>query len=108
MRVPIAHCLGYPARLETSARRLDLATIARLDFEAPDFDRFPALKLAILAMRSGGAMSTVLNAANEIAVEAFLSGQLSFSGIPRLVENVMERLSRHNSDDAPDTVACSM
>ena len=104
MRVPIAHCLGYPARLETSARRLDLATIARLDFEAPDFERFPALKLAILAMRTGGAMPTVLNAANEIAVEAFLSGQLSFPGIPHLVEEAMEGLARRNSDAAPETV----
>jgi 1-deoxy-D-xylulose-5-phosphate reductoisomerase len=89
MRVPVAHCLAYPERSESGARRLDLVAMGRLDFEAPDMDKFPALRLAREALRRGGAASTVLNAANEIAAEAFFQRQIRFGDIVACVEAVM-------------------
>jgi 1-deoxy-D-xylulose-5-phosphate reductoisomerase len=86
MRVPIAHCLFYPKRLKTMARRLDLASSGQLTFERPDFQRFPAPRLALDCLRLGRGLPTVLNAANEIAVEAFLARRISFGDIVRLVE----------------------
>lgn len=86
MRVPIAHALGWPDRLRTAARRLDLAAIGSLTFEAPDFDSFPCLKLALAALAAQGAAPAVLNAANEIAVDAFLKGKLGFGRIAETVE----------------------
>ncbi|WP_020176463.1 1-deoxy-D-xylulose-5-phosphate reductoisomerase [Methyloferula stellata] len=90
MKVPIAHCLSYPTRIETAARRLDLAAVGQLTFERPDFDRFPALRVAIEALRQGQGLPTVLNAANEIAVEAFLNRVISFHEIARVVEAACE------------------
>ncbi len=90
MKVPIGHCLGYPDRLRTAARRLDLATIGTLTFERPDLDRFPALRVALDALRTGRGLPTVMNAANEIAVEAFLKKLISFHDIARLVEEACE------------------
>ncbi len=90
MRVPIAHCLFYPQRRMTGARRLDLAGIGQLTFERPDFQRFPALRLALDCLRLGRGLPTVLNAANEIAVEAFLARRISFGDIARLVERCCE------------------
>ncbi|MCX7629205.1 MAG: 1-deoxy-D-xylulose-5-phosphate reductoisomerase [Geminicoccaceae bacterium] len=92
MRIPIAHTLGWPARLSTTAPRLDLATIGRLDFEPPSEHRFPALGLARRALRRGGAAPTILNAANEVAVAAFLAGRIGFLDIVRTVESVLESL----------------
>ncbi|QTL03616.1 1-deoxy-D-xylulose-5-phosphate reductoisomerase [Aquabacter sp. L1I39] len=92
MRVPIAHCLGYPDRLATSCRRLDLPRLGALTFEAPDLDRFPALRLAIEAMAAGGGATTVLNGANEIAVAAFLEGRVGVFGIASVVEEALQRL----------------
>ena len=89
MRIPIAYALAYPERMKTPAERLDLGRIARLDFEAPDLDRFPALRLARHALEAGGAMPVVLNAANEVAVAAFLDGKIGFLDIARLVEEAM-------------------
>jgi 1-deoxy-D-xylulose-5-phosphate reductoisomerase len=94
MKVPIAHCLGWPYRVRTTAKRLDLAELGSLTFEKPDFTRFPALRVAMDAMRAGGAMPTVLNAANEVAVGEFLAGRLTFPGISRLVEDVCNEMSR--------------
>jgi 1-deoxy-D-xylulose-5-phosphate reductoisomerase len=85
MRIPIAYALAWPKRMATPAQRLDLPTIARLDFEAPDIARFPALKLAREALEAGGAAPVVLNAANETAVERFLSGAVGFTEISELV-----------------------
>ncbi|MFO1114138.1 MAG: 1-deoxy-D-xylulose-5-phosphate reductoisomerase [Beijerinckiaceae bacterium] len=96
MRVPIAHCLGYPERLETNARRLDLAELGSLTFERPDTGRFPSLGIAIDALKQGGAAPTVLNAANEVAVEAFLAGRIGFGDIPRLVAATIEESLRSN------------
>lgn len=94
MRTPIAHCLAWPQRMAGPAARLDLAAVGQLTFEAPDLARFPALRLAQEALRAGGAMPTVLNAANEVAVEAFLSRRLAFGGIARLVEAAMDHAAR--------------
>jgi 1-deoxy-D-xylulose-5-phosphate reductoisomerase len=91
MRIPIAHTLAWPERMETPVERLDLAKIARLDFEPPDPERFPALRLARHAMEAGGARPAILNAANEIAVAAFLAGRIKFGRIAAIVENVLDR-----------------
>ena len=91
MRTPIAHALGWPERIGSGVQSLDIVAAARLDFEAPDTGRFPALKLARDAAEAGGTAPAVLNAANEIAVGAFLGSRLGFLGIPRLIEAVLER-----------------
>jgi 1-deoxy-D-xylulose-5-phosphate reductoisomerase len=91
MRIPIAHCLGWPARLAWQAPRLDLAAIGSLTFGAPDLARFPALKLARDALEVGGAAPTVLNAANEVAVEAFLGRRIGFADIAAVVAKVLNR-----------------
>lgn len=90
MRVPIAHALAYPERWVSGVEGLDLARLAQLRFEAPDLERFPSLKLARAALTAGENLPNVLNAANEIAVEAFLGGRLGFMGIPELVEQCCE------------------
>ena len=86
MRTPIAHCLGWPDRIKGPAAQLDLAKIGQLTFEAPDFERFPALRLAYEALRTGRGATTVYNAANEVAVAAFIAGKIRFGAIARLVE----------------------
>ncbi len=86
MRTPIAHCLGWPERIAGPATKLDLAKIGQLTFEAPDFTRFPALRLAYDALRTGNGATTVYNAANEIAVAAFIAEKIRFGAIARLVE----------------------
>jgi 1-deoxy-D-xylulose-5-phosphate reductoisomerase len=97
MRTPIAHCLAWPERIDGPAKKLDLAAIGQLTFEAPDPVRFPSLRLVQEALRAGGAMPTVFNAANEVAVDAFLNRKISFGGISRLVEATMEKAARHNA-----------
>jgi 1-deoxy-D-xylulose-5-phosphate reductoisomerase len=92
MRTPIAHCLAWPDRMAASVPRLDLAALARLEFFAPDTKRFPALHLAREALSAGGGAPTILNAANEVAVAAFLAGRLDFLGIAGLVARVLDRL----------------
>ena len=89
MRIPIAYALAWPQRISTPAQRLDLAAIARLDFEAPDADRFPALRLAREALEAGGAAPVVLNAANEVAVASFLAGRIGFPEIAGLVHEAL-------------------
>ena len=91
MRVPVAHCLGLGQRLDAPHRRLDLAKLAALTFEAPDEARFPALGLARSAMEAGGIMPIVLNAANEVCVAAFLRGQISFMAITDIVADMCNR-----------------
>lgn len=105
MRVPIGHCLMHPDRFETAARRLDLAEIAKLTFELPDYARFPALRVARAALAAGGAMPTILNAANEIAVAAFLDGAIPFFAIASLVEAVCERAQADGTASEPASVA---
>ena len=91
MRVPIAACLAWPGRIDTPCAPLDLAAIGELTFQAPDEDRFPATRLAREAARQGGAAPIVLNAANEVAVAAFLAGQIAFTDISALVEQTLGR-----------------
>ncbi len=98
MRIPIAHTLAWPARIATTSPRLDLAQVARLDFEAPDPVRFPALRLARAALRAGGAAPAILSAANEVAVDAFLGRRIGFLDIARLVEAVLDRLGAPPAD----------
>jgi 1-deoxy-D-xylulose-5-phosphate reductoisomerase len=103
MRIPIAHTLAWPRRLATSAPRLDLAAIARLDFAAPDEQRFPALRLAREVLAAGAGAPTVLNAANEVAVAAFLARKIGFLDIAAIVETVLDQLGAPVTDDL-DTV----
>jgi len=98
MRIPIAHTLAWPQRMPTNSPRLDLATLARLDFEAPDEVRFPALRLARESLRTGGAMPAILSGANEIAVEAFLKREIGFLDIARIVEDVMQSIGAQRAD----------
>jgi 1-deoxy-D-xylulose-5-phosphate reductoisomerase len=90
MRTPIAHCLGWPDRISGPAAKLDLAKIGQLTFETPDFERFPGLRLAYEALRTGRGATTVFNAANEVAVAAFIAGKIRFGAIARLVEATLE------------------
>jgi 1-deoxy-D-xylulose-5-phosphate reductoisomerase len=92
MRTPIAHALAWPDRIEAGVPSLDWVAMAQLDFEAPDLNRFPALSLAIEAASSGSGAPVVLNAANEVAVSAFLRGQISFGGITYLLKEIMSTL----------------
>jgi 1-deoxy-D-xylulose-5-phosphate reductoisomerase len=104
MRIPIAHCLAWPDRLAGPAPRLDLARIASLTFEQPDLQRFPALALARRALDDGGAAPTILNAANEIAVDAFVSGRIGFPGIAALVERTLDAARRQRGLREPQTI----
>ncbi len=101
MRIPIAYALAWPERMPTPAQRLDLASIARLEFEQPDLARFPALRIAREALEAGGSAPVVLNAANEAAVGRFLDGTIGFTDIPRLVERALEE----SSFAAPGSIA---
>lgn len=94
MRTPIAHCLGWPDRITGRAAALDLAKIGSLTFEAPDYDRFPGLKLAYDALRTGNGATTVYNAANEVAVAAFVAQRIRFGGIAQLVEATLNNWVR--------------
>jgi 1-deoxy-D-xylulose-5-phosphate reductoisomerase len=105
MRIPIAHTLAWPDRMETPAARLDLATIASLTFERPDPERFPALRMAREAIRAGGAVPAVMNAANEVAVAAFLEGRTGFLDIERVVAGTMERIGALRSTDLDGIMA---
>src|SRR6059058_22196 len=90
MRIPIAHCLGWPDRIKGPSARLDLAKIGTLTFEAPDLERFPGLRLAFDSLRTGKGATTVYNAANEVAVAAFIAGKIRFGAIARLVEATLD------------------
>ena len=94
MRTPIAHALGLPDRIETEVASLDMFKIGRLNFEAPDFKRFPCLGLAYQALAAGGSTPAILNAANEVAVESFLKRRMPFTAIPVMIEKVMQSVSR--------------
>jgi 1-deoxy-D-xylulose-5-phosphate reductoisomerase len=98
MRVPIAHALGFPQRIESGATPLDLAAIGQLSFERPDVQRFPCLGLAYAALREGGTAPAVLNAANEVAVAAFLEGKLRYTAIPQVIEQALERAPATQAD----------
>ncbi len=104
MRIPIAHCLAWPERMEKPMPRLNLAEIARLDFEAPDLVRFPCLRLAREAMQAGGAAPAILNAANEVAVAAFLERRIGFSAIAAIVQSTLEGYHPHDPRSVDDVL----
>ncbi|MDQ1363469.1 MAG: 1-deoxy-D-xylulose-5-phosphate reductoisomerase [Pseudomonadota bacterium] len=92
MRTPIAHALGWPDRIDSGVEPLDVFAVARLDFEQPDFGRFPCLAMAYQSLKTGGTATTVLNAANEIAVDAFLNRQLAFTRIATVIEKTLAQI----------------
>jgi 1-deoxy-D-xylulose-5-phosphate reductoisomerase len=108
MRTPIAYSLAWPARLNADFRRLDLASAGTLTFDEPDEARFPALRLAKESLKEGGAAPTVLNAANEVAVEAFLEGAIPFPGIAAIVERTLNKAAADLSGIVPDSLAAVM
>ena len=106
MRTPIAHALAWPGRMDAGVAALDFASLSALTFEAPDTTHFPCLRLAFDALNAGGNAPAVLNAANELAVAAFLDGQLAFTGIPTLVETALTRFAGQSSDSVEALLAC--
>ena len=104
MRTPIAHALAYPLRIDAGVAPLDLFKVATLNFVAPDFERFPCLALAYQALRTGGTAPAVLNAANEVAVDAFLNGKISFLDIPRLISDVLATQASVAADTLDDVL----
>lgn len=104
MRTPIAHALGLPDRIETEVAPLDMFKIGRLNFEAPDFKRFPCLGLAYQALVAGGSTPAILNAANEVAVESFLKRRMPFTAIPIMIEQVMQSVSRKDIASLEDVL----
>lgn len=105
MRTPIAHALGFPERIEAGVASLDLFKVAQLNFEAPDFARFPCLSLAYQALKAGGTAPAILNAANEVAVAAFLDERLPFTEIPRLIEHALEQVAVRAVNALDDVLA---
>ncbi|HEX22252.1 MAG TPA: 1-deoxy-D-xylulose-5-phosphate reductoisomerase, partial [Chromatiales bacterium] len=99
MRTPIAHAMAWPQRMASGVGSLDLFDIARLDFAEPDMTRFPCLRLAYEAMRAGGTAPAILNAANEIAVQAFLDGRLPFTVIPAVIEKTLETITSNDAKE---------
>ena len=104
MKTPIAHALGWPRRMASPAKRLNFAEFGQLTFEMPDFKRFPCLELARVCLQTGGAAPTILNAANEVAVEQFLDRRIGFLGIARTVERTLNALAREVDGRAPATL----
>lgn len=100
MRTPIAHALAYPRRIAAGVEPLDLFQVASLHFERPDLDRFPCLALAYRALSEGGCASTTLNAANEVAVQAFLDGRIAFTTIPLVIAAAMDQLPASRALDS--------
>ena len=98
MRTPIAHSLAWPERIDAGVDALDMFRTGRLDFEAPDLERFPCLRLAQEAWRAGGTASAILNAANEVAVQAFLDGSVAFTAIPGIIEATLEKITPRAAD----------
>lgn len=105
MRTPIAHALAWPDRIESGVTRLNLAEISQLDFQTPDYARFPCLQLAFDCLKTGGTSTAILNAANEIAVEAFLDETISFTNIPKVIEATLEELAVDNADTLENIIS---
>lgn len=104
MRTPIAHAMGYPERIESGVSALDMFKVAHLDFEEPDFDKFVCLRLAYKALKAGNNMPTVLNAANEVAVESFLNGEMKFTAIPAMIEHALESIAQKSITTLEDVL----
>ena len=108
MRTPISYALAWPNRMKTPAERLDLSQIKELSFQKPDLQRFPALSLARDALKVGGAMPTMLNAANEVAVDYFLNKRISFLDIARVIEDVLNQTPNITLNKLDDVVLCDL
>jgi 1-deoxy-D-xylulose-5-phosphate reductoisomerase len=106
MRTALAHGLAWPERIDSGVAPLDLAALARFDFEKPDLVAFPCLGLAFAALRAGGSAPAVVNAANEVAVAAFLAGRLPFLGIPALIQATMDAIPAEPADDLEVLLGC--
>jgi len=98
MRTPIAHAMAYPQRFDSGVTPLDIFEVAQMDFEKPNLQRFPCLRLAKEAINAGGIMPTVLNAANEIAVDFFLNEKIKFTAIAEVIEQTMSKFTADNAD----------
>ena len=98
MRTPIAHAMAWPDRIESGVDSLDLFEISKLEFEKPDLNQFPCLRLAYEAIKKGGTASAILNAANEIAVQGFLDGEVKFTVIPNVIEHALSEISVEPAD----------
>ncbi len=105
MHIPIAHALGWPERLTTDAKRLDLTSLSKLEFSQPDMVRFPALRVAREVLEAGGAAPAIMNAANEVAVAAFLARRIGFLDILGMVEAVLARLGAPPAEDLDSIIA---
>lgn len=105
MRLPIQYALTYPERVPSPVQKLSLSQVGRLEFEEPDTERFPCLQLAYEALRAGGSYPAVLNAANEVAVNAFLQGEIGFMDIPRLVRDALEHHTDRDKTDIESILA---
>ena len=108
MRLPIQYAFSYPFRVELNTERLDFAKLAKLDFYKPDFDKFPCLALAYNAIERGGNIPCAMNAANEIAVESFLAGKISFSAIPKIISQVMSLIGHIENPGRDDIFATDL
>jgi 1-deoxy-D-xylulose-5-phosphate reductoisomerase len=105
MRTPIAYALGYPERIQSGSERLDFLRLSALTFEAPDLTRFPCLRLAYHALEAGPAASIVLNASNEMAVEAFLERRLAFTDIARVISQALDSVALSVPQSVEDVLA---
>lgn len=105
MRTPIANALAWPTRIDSGVAPLDLVAIGRLDFSVADHEHFPCLRLAYQALKAGGSSTAILNAANEIAVEAFLQKQIKFTQIPQIIEQVLADVPASNGDTLEQVLA---
>ena len=105
MRTPIAHAMAYPERIESGVETLDLFKVASLTFERPDLDRFPCLGLAYRALTEGGSAPAILNAANEIAVAAFLSNRLPFTAIPTVISATMDGVTVSQAEELDEVLS---
>lgn len=106
MRTALAHGLAWPERIDSGVAPLDLAALARFDFEKPDLEAFPCLGLAFAALRAGGSAPAIANAANEVAVAAFLAGRLPFLGIPALIQATLDAIPAEPADDLDVLLGC--
>jgi 1-deoxy-D-xylulose-5-phosphate reductoisomerase len=106
MRTPIAHALAWPERIDSGVGRLDLTRMEDLEFHQPDTDRFPCLRLAFQALEAGGNAAVTVNAANEVAVEAFLEGRIGFGDIPKIIENTVNKCPAGMIDNLEEVLAC--
>jgi 1-deoxy-D-xylulose-5-phosphate reductoisomerase len=105
MRTPIANALAWPNRIESGVEPLNLAIVGRLDFSVADHKHFPCLALAYQALNAGGTSTAILNAANEVAVEAFLQRQIKFTQIPKIIEQVLAKITAHDGDTIEQILA---